>query len=393
MISVAEATQEILKLTPELGTETCSLDEAQNRVLATPLKARLNQPPWDQSAMDGYAVRRTDLDTSQDFEVIGEALAGQRFLGEVETGQAVRIFTGAPVPSGADWVVIQENATRDGETVRFNKDARSGKSNIRAKGSAFAEGNIGLEAGIYLNARALALAAAMNHAEVTVKARPRVAILSTGDELVRPGETPGPDQLIASNAIGLAAQIRDWGGTPVDLGLVADQDAAIKAALTTAEACDILITIGGVSVGDYDRVRPVLDSLGVTQSFWKIAMKPGKPLMAGRWEDRAVLGLPGNPVSALVTAHLYLQPLIKQALGWADPLPLVATAPLGAPLKDNGNRQDYLRAEVTDDGVLMPLPIQDSAQLTGLARAQALIIRPPQAPSAKAGESVSFHPL
>ncbi len=393
MISVAQASAEILKLAPVLDTEILPLADAHARILAAPLAAKLNQPPWDQSAMDGYAVRRANLAPGKPFAVIGEALAGQRYEGQVSPDQAVRIFTGAPVPQGADWVVIQENAARTGDAVSFTDDALKGKSNIRKQGSAFAESDELLKAGTRLTPRALALAAAMNHATVMVTHKPRVAILSTGDELVRPGDAPGPDQIIASNAVGLAAQISGWGGTPIDLGLVPDQDDAIRDALTRAQDCDILITIGGVSVGDYDRVRPVLDSLGVTQSFWKIAMKPGKPLMAGRWGDRAVLGLPGNPVSALVTAHLYLQPLIKHALGQTDVMPATASAPLGAALKANGGRQDYLRACFDEDGALVPLSIQDSAQLTGLARADGLIIRAPDAPAAHKGDPVHFHPL
>lgn len=393
MISVGEATGHILALAPPLGVEHLALADAHRRVLALDLAAGLDQPPWNQSAMDGYAVRRADLAAGKPFTVIGEAQAGTRFKGPLGPDQTVRIFTGAPVPQGADCVVMQENADRDGDQVRFNQDAVTGRDNVRARGSGFAKDQLLLTKGTLLTARALALAAAMNHAVVPVMRRPRVAILSTGDELVRPGDAPGPDQIIASNAIGLAAQIADWGGLPVDLGLVPDRDDAIRAALGSARDCDLLVTIGGVSVGDHDRVRPVLDSVGVEQSFWKIAMKPGKPLMAGRWDARAVLGLPGNPVSALVTAHLFLQPLIKASLGLADPGPALATAVLGAPLEPNGPRQDYLRACFDAEGRIAPLGIQDSAQLTGLARAGALIIRPPRAPAAEAGTQVEIHPL
>jgi len=332
-------------------------------------------------------------------KLVGVSAAGRGHAGVVGAGEAVRILTGAPVPEGADAVVVQESAVATGETVRLDEPARPGR-NIRRAGVDFSAGDVLLKAGTRIDAHRLALIAAMNHATVPVARRPRVAILATGDELVAPGAAPGPHQIVASNHLGVAAGVRAAGGEPILLGIARDDHADLAAAIRRAQAerADVLVTLGGASVGDLDLVQAALGRAGMELGFWRIAMRPGKPLMHGRIGDMAVIGLPGNPVSALVCARLFLRPLVRALQGdpaaGADPS---IPARLGGDLQANDLRQDYLRATLTraQDGapVATALNLQDSSVLRVLAGADALIVRAPHAPAAKAGDSCRIVPL
>jgi molybdopterin molybdotransferase len=392
LLSVDEAVARIVATVTPLAEELVSLDEALGRTLATPLKATRTQPPFPASAMDGYAVRATDTENAPaGLRIIGMAAAGHGFHGTVGPGQAVRLSTGAPMPAGTDAVLIKENAATVGDdTVIAREPAMAGR-HIRQPGLDFREGEVLLAAGRRLGVREIALAAAMNHARVPVRRRPKVAIISTGDELVRPGKAPGPDQIVASNDLGLAAFVRLNGGEPHNLGIVIDDEQAIGEAVDAALAipADILVTLGGASVGDHDLVQAALLDKGMALDFWRIAMRPGKPLMFGRFRRTQVLGLPGNPVSSIVCALLFLRPLIASLLGapQADPS---ESAHLGGDLKENDDRQDYLRAALAPGDSGLPtataLSPQDSSGLAVLAKADCLIIRPPHAPLAKVGE-------
>lgn len=394
LIPVTEALDRLLKDVRPLGLEEVPLAAANGRILASDLASLRTQPPFAASAMDGYAVRHGDVtQVPAPLAIIGEAHAGHGFTGTVNKGEAVRIFTGAPVPEGADTVVIQENTRRDGDTVTVQEPPKPG-ANIRAAGLDFAQGDVLLSAGTRLDYRSLSLAASMNHAMLPVQRKPLVAVLATGDELVAPGGNPGPDQIIASNHAGIAAMVEDCGGAVLDLGISPD-DAGIMAqhVRRAIEAkADVLITLGGASVGDHDLVQGVLGSEGMELAFWKIAMRPGKPLMAGHLGETKVLGLPGNPVSSIVCALLFLKPLLARMLNQPVSGGQLAEATLSAGLKENDHRQDYIRAMLTveDDGRLSasPFQTQDSSMLSLLARAGALIIRPPHAPAAKAGDRV-----
>ena len=399
MISVEDARRRILATvdTP-LQRETIALEDALGRVVAEPIAARITQPPFAASSMDGYAVRSADVaDVPVVLDVIGEAPAGRAYSGSVKQGQAVRIFTGAPVPDGADAIVIQEDTEPQADgRVAVNEGAGKGRY-IRPRGLDFSEGDVLIEAGQRLVSRNIALAAAMNVAEVTVYRKPRVAILATGDELVLPGGTPRPDQIISSNNFGLRAMIRSLGGEPVDLGIAADTIASLRDAARRAEGCDVLVTLGGASVGDHDLVQAALTELGLEVDFWRIAMRPGKPLMFGHLGDIRVFGLPGNPVSALVCARLFVKPMVDRLSGMADSDEQPETAHLAAPMQQNDRRQDYVRAKLYRDssGMLLAEPFarQDSSMLRTLSQADALIIRKPHAPSAESGEIVEFLPL
>lgn len=391
LIPVAEARNRILEMLPRTDTETVSLREAAGRVLAQDVVSLRTQPPSDLSAMDGYAVRARDIETiGASLRVIGEAPAGRGFAGQVGAGQCVRIFTGAPVPQGADSIMLQEDADRTGESVSFRETAKPGQ-HIRRAGIDFAIGDTGPRAGTRLRAADIALAAAMNHARLEVHRRPVIAYFSTGDELVYPGETPGPDQIISSNNDGLGVLIEAHGGIALDLGIAPDDADIIRAVAMKARDADMLVTLGGASVGDHDLVRPALEADGLVIDFWRIAMRPGKPLMFGRYGDMPMLGLPGNPVSALVCALLFLVPALDHLQGTAPRLPL-SLARLGRALKANDQREDYLRARL--DHVAGELPVatpfarQDSSMLSSLSGADCLVIRPPHAPEAKAGEMV-----
>ena len=392
LLSVEDATAQLLDGITAVAGESVGLDDALGRVLAADLAATRTQPPFAASAMDGYAVRTGDAGREgADLMVIGTSRAGERFDGSLGAGQAVRIFTGAPVPDGADAILIQENATRGGDIVTVTAPVSQGL-HVRPAGLDFKKGEVLLEAGLLLGARAIALAASMNYAQVPVRRRPRVAILATGDELVPPGGAPGPDQIIASNSAGIAALVRQAGGQPVDLGIAPDDVTAIGDAVARAGDADILTLIGGASVGDHDLVQEALVARGMTLDFWRIAMRPGKPLMVGHLQAMRVLGLPGNPVSAMVCGHIFLKPLIRAMLG-LEPGPFPQTALLGAGMAANDRRQDYVRARLTsEDGRLVTTPFdrQDSAMMATLARADALIIRPPYAEAAKAGTVVEL---
>lgn len=377
-------------------TETVPLTAANGRILAADLLARRTQPPFDAAAMDGWAARAADLARpGTRLAVLGEAAAGRGFDGRILPATCVRIFTGAPLPAGADTVVMQEHATRDGDTVVFAEAAEPGR-HVRAAGIDFREGVVGLSAGTRLDFANLGLVAAMNHAEVPVHRRPRIAVLATGDELVPPGSVPGPDQIIASNAYGILALIADAGGDPVDLGIVRDDLDATIAAVGDgfARGVDALVTIGGASVGDHDHVHPALAANGVDFGFWKLAMRPGKPLMYGRRGTAPVLGLPGNPAASLVCSLLFVAPLVRALAGHGDTGPTIETVVLGGDLPANDLRQDYLRAKlaIADDGRLTAVPadLQDSSLLTRFATADGLIVRPPHAPPARAGEICRF---
>jgi len=396
LMPVADALQDLLADVHQTDIEHVALAQSNGRILATPLASTRTQPPFPASAMDGYAIRHRDVDgKSASLVVIGEAPAGHGYTGAVLEGQAVRIFTGAPVPEGADTILIQENAARDGDRISVLETPALG-SFVRPAGLDFSKGDVLLEPPLQLAYRHLALAAAMNHAVLPVRKRPKVAILATGDELVRPGTEPGPDQIIASNHAGIAAMVEDCGGEPVDFGISPDDPLALAGHVRKAiiGKADILVTLGGASVGDHDLVQEVLGQEGMDLSFWRIAMRPGKPLMAGRLGSTKVLGLPGNPVSSLVCGLLFLKPLIHKMLGLPEDADRSQPAVLDAPLPQNDRRQDYVRAMVCKDteGRLHATPFdrQDSSMLNLLANSGALIIRPPHAPAAEPGAEVQI---
>jgi len=385
MLSVSEAQARLLALAGPLPLERVGLVEAAGRHLAAPIVAQRHQPAADLSAMDGYALRFADLPGP--WSVVGESAAGRGLDRAIGAGEAARIFTGAPVPQGADTILLQEEATRDSDTLRLSGagPANEGQS-IRIAGSDFSAGATLIEAGSLLTPARIALAAMAGHGAVEVRHRPRVAILSTGDELVPAGEIAPPPLLPASNGPMLAALLAGCQAEAIDRGIVPDQVDLLAAAFTEAAAdADVIVTTGGVSVGDHDLVRPTLESIGADLDFWRVAMRPGKPLMAGRIGQTIVLGLPGNPISAFVTAHLFLLPLLRHLAGDPAPLPETVTLPLEAPIAATRNRADYLRARRTANGVA-PFASRDSALLTELASADALIVRQPLAPAAEIGD-------
>jgi molybdopterin molybdotransferase len=397
MLSVAEARARIRGAFTCLAPESISLSAAAGRVLAEDLVARRTQPPVAVSAMDGYAVRAADAaKVPVKLTVIGEAPAGGAFAGTVKAGQCVRIFTGGPVPAGADAVVIQEDTDMGTPEVTIN-DTPGPAQHIRGAGIDFTEGDTLLKAGRRLTARDIGLAAAMNHPWVSVTRRPRIALLATGNEVVRPGDPLGPNQIVSSNGPALAAFIEAHGGASLDLGIARDEAGSLRALTEGAKGADLLITSGGVSVGDYDLVQKVLSDAGMTVDFWKIAMKPGKPLMFGRLGDTCVLGLPGNPVSSMVCAMLFLGPAIDAMLGLDDSGIPTRRARLGTDVGANNFREDFMRATLTEDGtdlpVATPFSLQDSSMMSALARADCLIRRPPDAPAAKQGDVVEVIPL
>ncbi|MBX9588718.1 MAG: molybdopterin molybdotransferase MoeA [Hyphomonadaceae bacterium] len=397
LLSVEEALQRILKGVEPTEAEPVAIEQACGRVLAEPLPALVTQPPFNASAMDGYAVRAADVARlPAALAIIGEAAAGHPFSGAVDPGQAVRIFTGAPVPDGADAIVIQENAERDGGKVVV-REGTIETDHIRPKGSDFRAGDTLLAAGRRLGPREVSLAAAMGHGQLSVHRRPRVAILSTGDELVPPGSRPGLGQIIASNHLGIAALAESAGATPLQLGIARDTHTDLDTHFARAQGADIIVTSGGASVGDHDLVAPVLQARGMTLAFWKIAMRPGKPLMFGRLAQARVLGLPGNPVSSLICTRLFLLPLIRALLGQPALDQAPAQARLSVPLEANGPRQHYMRAVSSPgpDGLAQVAPVrsQDSSLLAPLAEANCLLVRAPRAPAAPAGSLVSILPL
>jgi molybdopterin molybdotransferase len=376
-----------------LRREVVPLSQAYGRTLAADLAARRTQPPKAVSAMDGYALRAEDARVlGARLTIIGESAAGRGLVGRIGAGEAVRIFTGAPVPEGADSIVIQEDTEIDGTSVAIKVPAKP-QAYIRPAGLDFREGEVLLRAGTRLGAAEIALAAATNHAELELAAKPRVAILATGDELVMPGSELGPDQIVASNPFAIAALVEQASGAPIDLGIATDDFPALERGIEQAgrEKADVLVTLGGASVGEHDLVQSALTRRGMQLGFWRIAMRPGKPLIHGSMGAMSILGLPGNPVSSIVCAILFLVPLIRHLQG--DPDAGAAQdepAILGADLSANDGRKDYLRGRLTRDAdgrpVATPAARQDSSMLRVLADSNCLIIREPHAPSARAGE-------
>lgn len=391
MISVAEARSHLLDLVSPLGAENVPLSGAAGRVLAQDITARRDQPPFSASAMDGYAVKAQEVELHTMFKVIGEAAAGHAFEGSVGAGQAVRIFTGAPIPEGAGFVVIQEDVTRKGDLITITDDPGT-SDNIRPRGGDFRIGDI-VTAPRLLTPSDIALLAAMNIAEVPVRRQPEIALISTGDELVMPGATPGPDQIIASNTFGLKALLESVGARVRILPIARDTHSSLRMAFSLAEGADLVVTIGGASVGDHDLVGEVAQELGMDRSFYKVAMRPGKPLMAGRMGASAMVGLPGNPVSAMVCGHIFLAPMVRAMLGITATDKPRQSALLAAPLGQNGPREHYMRATLDEAGNIRAFDRQDSSLLSVLAQADVLLIRPPHDPPRKAGERMTYLPL
>ncbi|TPJ72490.1 gephyrin-like molybdotransferase Glp [Mesorhizobium sp. B2-7-1] len=394
LVPVAEALQRLLDGATPLPGESIPLAEAAGRVLAQPVVALRTQPPFNASAMDGYAARSADVaSVPAQLEVIGMAPAGRGFSGSVGKGQAVRIFTGAPVPEGADTIVIQENVRDLGNRKIEVTEPTAEARNIRRAGLDFGQGDVLLNKGRELDAAALSLAASANHPALSVVRRPLVAIIATGDELLPPGSALGPDQIISSNAYGVAAAAQSVGARALDLGIAADRKEAIAALVRKAvEAnADVIVTLGGASVGDHDLIHDVLIGEGMTLDFWKIAMRPGKPLMFGRLGNVRCIGLPGNPVASIVCSQLFLKPLLAR-LGGRDHRQDVRAARLGAAMQANDVRQDYVRAVVREEAgalIATPFGIQDSSMLRMLADANGLIVREPFAPAAETGAECS----
>ena len=392
MISVAEAIERITGTFAPLPLETVALPDALGRALGEDVRARMTQPPVAVSAMDGYAVRAADTaDPPVNLRVVGEAPAGGAYDGRLNAGEAVRIFTGGPVPDGADAIVIQENTEAGEGTVCVRESVATGRY-VRRAGLDFKAGWMGLRAGAVLSARDIGLAAAMNHPWLKLRRKPRIAILTTGDEIVMPGEMVGPHQIVSSNSLALDAALKAFGAEPVNLGIAPDDGEALKRLAAGARGADLLITTGGVSVGDHDIVRQALGEDGFTLDFWKIAMRPGKPVAFGRLGETPLLGLPGNPVSAVVCALIFAQPAIATMLGLQS-AGAAERARLGCDLPANDERQEYLRAHLQDGpagAVATPFQTQDSSMLSDLARADCLVVRPPHATAAASGESVEI---
>jgi molybdopterin molybdotransferase len=391
LLPVAEAHARLMRLFEPLEAEEVPLGPASGRVLARDVVAARAQPPFPASAMDGYAMHSADAAAGARLRVVGIAAAGARYEGEFGPGEAVRIFTGAPVPPDADLIVIQEDVTAEGCTIVLHDDG-GGRRNIRAAGSDFPAG-ARLAAPRRLGPSDLALLAAMNAARVSVARRPVVALIPTGDELVMPGEDPGPDQIVSSNGVGLRALIEAAGGEARLLPIARDTAESLAACFALAEGADLVVTIGGASVGDLDLVQRTALGLGMALDFYKVAMRPGKPLMAGRLGATPLVGLPGNPVSAMVTGRIFLVPAIERMLGLPGGLPETLPARLAGQLGPNGPRAHYMRARVRRTGAgweCAPFGRQDSALLSILAEANALLCRPPDDPARDLGEAVEF---
>ena len=397
MLSVKDALDKLTDDLTKLGAETVTVAEAHNRTLAQPVISNITQPPFSSSAMDGYALKHDDIiKIPQTLDVIGESSAGHVFSGNLQTGQAVRIFTGAVVPEGADTVVIQENTETSDNKVKILEPADKGK-NIRLSGADFSEGDTLLQTGKVLTARDLSLIAAMNHAHVKVTRKPQIAILATGDELVEPGTALNTGQIVSSIPSGLSAMINSWGAQCHFLGIANDTKESLKARVNSAKTPDIIITIGGASVGDHDLVQTTLKELGMKLNFWKIAMRPGKPLMSGKIENTKIIGLPGNPVSAFICAKVFLSQMIYKLLGQELRTHQYQKAFLSRDLEKNGPREHYMRAKcnINSKGLLevSPANSQDSSLLKTLSESNCLIIRPPYAPEVREGEIVNILPL
>ncbi|SFR04925.1 gephyrin-like molybdotransferase Glp [Poseidonocella sedimentorum] len=390
MITVDSALAKLFTLVKPPEKETVSLREAAGRVLMDDAIATRDQPPFPASAMDGYAIAPSDPAPGDSFTIIGEAAAGHAFPGRIQSQEAVRIFTGAPLPEGARRVIIQEDVTREADRITLKKNLDP-KAYIRPAGTDFRAGSR-LTAPRRLTPQDVALLAAMNLATVPVARRPEVALISTGDELVMPGDTPGPDQIIASNTFGLAAMLDAEGARTRILPIAPDTPEDLAHLLEMAHGADLIVTIGGASVGDHDLVGQVAQDMGLDRAFYKIAMRPGKPLMAGRIGEALMIGLPGNPVSAMVCGTIFLRPLLRAMQGLpAVPMPR-RQATLTSPLPPNGPREHYMRAQLLDAGIAA-FERQDSALLTVLQQANALLIRPIADPARAAGETVDYIPL
>lgn len=392
MITVAEARERLLATLAPLGPEQIPVGEAFGRVLAENVTARRTQPPAPLSAMDGYAVRAADVaQIPRHLKIVGAVPAGKSYDGKLGAGEAVRIFTGAPLPVGADAVVIQEDTDRDGDTVIVKESSHVGR-HVREAGLDFREGELRLKIGRELTARDVGLAAAMNWPWLRVYRRPRVAILPTGDEIVLPGDPVGPNQIVSSNGFALTALVQACGGIPIALPIAPDDPRALQQVAASATGIDLLVTTGGASVGDHDLIRDALGETGLVLDFWQIAMRPGKPLMVGKFRGTPMIGLPGNPVSTMVCSLLFLKPAIEKMSGIEPREPMLQKARLASPLKANDRRQDYLRATLTRsaDGTLevRPFSKQDSSMMSLLAAADCLIVRPPHAPAVIAGDPV-----
>ena len=387
MISVKAALEHLFDLVVPTDIETVPLDQACGRVLAKSVVAHRDQPPFSASAMDGYAISEQLISTGLEFKIIGESAAGHRFKGSVHAGQAVRIFTGAPIPKNANRVIIQENVKRTGDKIVIHSaDDTSG--HIRVFGADF-KSEDEVQPPKLLTASDIALLAAMNAPQLSVHKKPVIALISTGDELVMPGQNPSEDQIIASNTFGLAALLRAHGAVPRILPIAKDNRPSLQTALQLAKDADLIVTIGGASVGDHDLVAKAATDMGFIQNFYKVAMRPGKPLMAGRLGNVAMIGLPGNPVSAIVCGHIFLIPMV-QAMQGLEPIQRQRfTAKLTHDLAENGPREHYMRATLRSDGLHVEKR-QDSALLTVLSRSNALAIRPPHAPFAASGSSIEY---
>jgi molybdopterin molybdotransferase len=389
LLPVAEAQARLFALARPLAVEQASPVEAVGRHAATDILARRAQPAADLSAMDGYAIRFAELPGP--WAVVGESRAGAGFDRALAPGEAARIFTGAPVPEGADTVLVQEEAARDAATLRLAGEGPASHGyNVRRQGSDFAAGDCLVAANERLTPARIALAIMGGHGTIAVPRRPRITILSTGDELVAPGGEASGVALPASNGPMLAAMLAGLPAQVTDGGILPDRlDILTRSFAEAARTADIIVTTGGASVGDHDLVRPALLAAGADLDFWRVKMRPGKPLMAGRLGDTIILGLPGNPVSAFATAFLFLLPLVRHLAGDPDPLPKAEAMPLAGPLPRVAERTDYLRARITPEGVL-PLAGQDSAALAMLAQADALIVRAGEAPAAPVGQIVDI---
>ena len=401
LLAVDEARERIIAGLAPMTSESLPLSDTMGRVLASDVSARLSLPPAAVSAMDGYAVRSGDCPAiGTTLQRIGESAAGRPWDGSVEAGTAVRIFTGAVVPQGADTIILQEDVSAesedDGARITISEVPKHGQF-IRPAGLDVSNGDLILHAGTVMSARLIALAVSAGHSEISVWRRPHVGILSTGDELVRPGEIPGAGQIISSNATYLAAFVEACGGIPVDLGIARDRPGEMLACVRAAPApLDLVITTGGASVGTHDHIVSDLNSAGTELGFWKIAMRPGKPLIHGRIDDIPLLGLPGNPVSSAVCANIFLRPAVARLSG-ADHQPQMIEARLGIDLAENDRRQDYLRSVLAYDGngrpVVTPAKKQDSSMISVYAGANALVVRPPFDPPKTAGDTVMVMPL
>ena len=394
MLSVKEAHARVIAAFSALPAEMVSIADAAGRVLAAAPQARLTQPPADLSAMDGYAVRAEDVPAAPTtLTLVGEAAAGGSYDHALKPGEAVRIFTGGPLPMGADSVVIQEDTEAKGDRITILEAPTLGR-HIRKAGLDFSVGDTPFAPGRTLTTRDVALAAAMNLPWLTVHRKPRVAILSTGDELVMPGEPVGHNQIVSSSGIAVAALVRGWGGDPTLFDIARDDAALIQDRISAGAQHDILITLGGASVGDHDLVQDALKAQGFAMDFWKIAMRPGKPLMFAAKDRARVLGLPGNPVSTMVCSLLFLKPAMERMMGQAGDLVGTVPARLAVDVKINDTREDYVRSSLarSADGSLTvtPHPVQDSSMLSVLAWCNALMIRPPHDPAKKAGDTVQI---